>query len=69
MTWNDYLKDAIKAGAKRELAENNIGHMMDLYEAYDWDEELPQFIMDEIWREKREQEEIKQRHMSYLMEL
>ena len=41
MTWNDYLELQIQRGAKPELAMNSIGHMMDLYESWDWDEKVP----------------------------
>lgn len=41
MTWDEYLNLQISRGATPELAENSIGHMMDLYESYDWDSEIP----------------------------
>lgn len=41
MTWNEYLELQISRGAKPELAMNSIGHMMDLYESWDWDAKVP----------------------------
>lgn len=41
MTWNEYLELKISRGATPELAMNSIGHMMDLYESYDWDAKVP----------------------------
>lgn len=41
MTWQEYLEEQIAAGANEENALNAIGRMMDLYESWDWDAELP----------------------------
>ena len=31
----------VSRGVTPELAQNSIGRMMDLYESYDWDAEVP----------------------------
>lgn len=41
MTWNEYLDLQISNGATPELAMNSIGHMMDLYESWDWNNKVP----------------------------
>lgn len=41
MTWQEYLEYQISKGATPELAENAIGRMMDTYESWEWDEEIP----------------------------
>lgn len=41
MTWNEYLELLISQGISLEHAQNNIGHLMDLYGVYDWDAEVP----------------------------
>lgn len=41
MTWRDYLEKLIESGASPDLAEMSVGHMMDLYESYDWDSMVP----------------------------
>lgn len=41
MTWNEYLQLQISRGSSLELAQNAIGHMMDLYGSYDWDAQVP----------------------------
>lgn len=41
MTWSEYFDLMVTRGATPELAQNSIGHMMDLYESYDWDEKVP----------------------------
>lgn len=41
MTWNEYLEVVISRGATPELAQNSIGHMMDLYESYEWEAQVP----------------------------
>lgn len=41
ITWQEYLEKMIKKGATPELAEMSIGRMMDLYESYDWDAQVP----------------------------
>lgn len=41
MTWNEYMALAISRGATPELAQNTIGHLMDLYESYEWEDQIP----------------------------
>lgn len=41
MTWNEYLDLQISRGASPDLAACSVGHMMDLYESYDWESEVP----------------------------
>ena len=41
MTWREYLETEIKAGATPELAQNTVGHLMDLYESWGWDDPIP----------------------------
>lgn len=41
MTWNEYLNTLVSRGATPDLAMNSIGHMMDMYESYDWDAKVP----------------------------
>lgn len=41
MTWNEYFELEISRGGTPDLIMNTIGHLMDLYESYDWDAEIP----------------------------
>lgn len=41
MSWQEYYDNMIKAGASPECADNTVGHLMDLYESYDWNEQIP----------------------------
>lgn len=41
MTWSEYLDQRIEQGATPDLAELAIMRMMDIYESYGWDEEIP----------------------------
>lgn len=41
MTWEEYMEEMIEGGANFENAQNVIGHMMDLYESYNWDDVVP----------------------------
>lgn len=41
MTWNEYFDLMVSRGSNPENAMNSIGHMMDLYESYDWDSKVP----------------------------
>lgn len=41
MTWEEYYELEISRGGTPDLIMNTIGHLMDLYESYDWDAEIP----------------------------
>lgn len=41
MTWNEYLDQLMSQGSSFDLAQNVVGHLMDLYEDYEWDSEIP----------------------------
>lgn len=41
MSWSEYYESLIAAGATPECADNTVGHLMDLYESYDWDAQIP----------------------------
>ena len=41
MTWQEFYDSWIARGADPDLAMMSIGHMMDDYESYDWDAEVP----------------------------
>lgn len=41
MTWSEYLDLEMSRGCSYDNAQNVIGHLMDIYEDYDWDNEIP----------------------------
>lgn len=41
MTWQEYFDILVKRGAGEDNAANVVGHLMDLYEQYDWNSEIP----------------------------
>ena len=41
MTWKEYYNMLVERGAAPDLASMSIGHMMDDYESYDWDDKVP----------------------------
>ena len=41
MTWQEYYNELIESGCNDHNADNIIGHLMDLYESWDWDAEMP----------------------------
>lgn len=41
MTWQEYFDMMVACGSDPDLAMNAIGHMMDIYESYNWDAKVP----------------------------
>ena len=41
MTWQEYLDKMIEQGATLDLVQMSIGRMMDLYESWNWNDEVP----------------------------
>lgn len=44
MTWNEYLEETINNGLDPDHAMNIIGHLMDLYNSYEWEKEIPKAL-------------------------
>lgn len=42
MTWNEFLEATINNGVNPDHAMNNIGYLMDMYNSYEWDEQIPE---------------------------
>lgn len=41
MTWNEYLKSVMAAGATPELAKNTVDYLMSMYGTDDWNARVP----------------------------
>lgn len=41
MTWRQYLDLLMKQGCSFENVQNVVGHLMDLYEDWEWDNTIP----------------------------
>ena len=43
MTWSEYYNKLVEAGAND--ADLVVGRLMDLYESWDWDAQVPEGVM------------------------
>lgn len=41
MSWSEYLELLMAQGSSFEIAQNTVGHLMDLYEDWEWDNKIP----------------------------
>lgn len=46
MTWTEFYEELLKQTSHPALADNIIGHMMDDYESWDWDDEVPDGLLE-----------------------
>ena len=41
MTWSEYYDYLLSTGVNPHNADNVVGHKMDLYESWEWDDKIP----------------------------